>query len=60
MRALERPVELVLFRSRWLLLPIHLGLAVLLVFMTVVSALVMAFIEKYLSVHYEDTLKESG
>ena len=36
MRALERPFELLLYRSRWLLLPIYAGLALLLVFMTIV------------------------
>lgn len=36
MRALERLFELMLYRSRWLLLPIYAGLALLLIFMTVV------------------------
>ncbi len=36
MRPLEKPIELFLYRSRWLLVPIYAGLAVLLVFMTVV------------------------
>ena len=33
---MERHIELILYRSRWLLVPIYLGLAVLLVFLTVV------------------------
>ncbi len=36
MRSIERTIELSLYRSRWLLVPIYLGLAVLLILMTVV------------------------
>ena len=35
-RSLEKPIELFLYRSRWALVPIYAGLALLLVFMTVV------------------------
>lgn len=36
MKSLERTIEILLYRSRWLLLPIYAGLAVLLVFMAIV------------------------
>lgn len=36
MRSLEQIVELGLYRSRWLLVPIYVGLSILLIFMSVV------------------------